>query len=178
MSQLNLLRGAQSPTSVGVIFWRGGNVFRSERSDLSCHQTITIYRRVFFTRADLRNPGRLTDPTRNDYHATLVHVQSVVTYIHYAQTGFIRVVHGSILCDPIQPNPSADWPNPTQSTKKVNVAYTRLPSIGARSWSPSLAVSLQVAWVINPVVGCYFFPRLRFEPRAPAPNLAGPTNCG
>jgi len=23
-----------------------------------------------------------------------------------------RVVSGSILCDPIQPNPSADWPNP------------------------------------------------------------------
>ena len=27
-----------------------------------------------------------------------------------------RVVHGSILCDPIQPNPSADWSNPTQPT--------------------------------------------------------------
>ena len=27
---------------------------------------------------------------------------------------FGRVVHGSILCDPIQPNPSPDWPNPTQ----------------------------------------------------------------
>jgi len=25
-----------------------------------------------------------------------------------------RVIHGSILCDPIQPNPSADWPNRTQ----------------------------------------------------------------
>jgi len=25
-----------------------------------------------------------------------------------------RVVHGSILCDLIQPDPSADWPNPTQ----------------------------------------------------------------
>jgi len=24
-----------------------------------------------------------------------------------------RVVHGFILCDPIQPNPSTDWPNPT-----------------------------------------------------------------
>ena len=28
-----------------------------------------------------------------------------------------RVVRGSILCDPIQPNVSADWPNPTQPTK-------------------------------------------------------------
>ena len=27
-----------------------------------------------------------------------------------------RVVHWSILCDPIKPNPSADWPNPTQPT--------------------------------------------------------------
>ena len=27
---------------------------------------------------------------------------------------YSRVVHGSILCDPSQPNPSADWPNPTQ----------------------------------------------------------------
>jgi len=25
-----------------------------------------------------------------------------------------RVVHGSILCDPIQPSPSTDWPNPIQ----------------------------------------------------------------
>ena len=29
----------------------------------------------------------------------------------------ITVVHGSILCDPIQPNPSADWLNPTQAEK-------------------------------------------------------------
>jgi len=28
---------------------------------------------------------------------------------------YLRVVHGSILCDQTQPNPSADWPNPTQS---------------------------------------------------------------
>ena len=28
--------------------------------------------------------------------------------------GRSRVVHGSILCDQIQPNPSADWPNLTQ----------------------------------------------------------------
>ena len=29
----------------------------------------------------------------------------------------VRVVDGSILCDPIQFNPSADWLNPTQPTK-------------------------------------------------------------
>ena len=42
--------------------------------------------------------------------------------------------------------------------KKVKVAHTRLPSIGFRSWSRFLAVSLQVTWVINPAVGCHYFP--------------------
>jgi len=32
------------------------------------------------------------------------------------EVGPLRVVHGSILCDPVQPNPSSDWPNPTQPT--------------------------------------------------------------
>ena len=38
--------------------------------------------------------------------------------------------------------------------KKVKVAHTRLPSVGLRSWSRFLAVSLQVTWIINPTVGC------------------------
>ena len=38
------------------------------------------------------------------------------------------------------------------------VAHTRLPSEGSRSWSRFLAVSLQVTWVINPAVGCHYFP--------------------
>ena len=42
-------------------------------------------------------------------------------------------------------------------TKKVKVAHTRLPSIKFRSWSRFFAVSLQVTWVINPVVGCHYF---------------------
>jgi len=37
------------------------------------------------------------------------------------------------------------------------VANTWLPSVGFRSWSRCLAVSLQVTWVINPVVGCHYF---------------------
>jgi len=40
----------------------------------------------------------------------------------------------------------------------LKVAHTRLPSVGFRSWSRFLAVSLQVAWVINPPVGCHYFP--------------------
>ena len=43
--------------------------------------------------------------------------------------------------------------------KKVKkVAHTRFPSVGFRSWSRFLAVSLQVTWVINPTVGCHYFP--------------------
>jgi len=38
-----------------------------------------------------------------------------------------RVVHGSILCDPIQPNPSADWPNLTHYKGK-NLDPTRHPT--------------------------------------------------
>jgi len=37
-------------------------------------------------------------------------------------------------------------------------AHTRLPSVGFWSWSRFLAVSLQVMWVINPMVGCHYFP--------------------
>jgi len=40
----------------------------------------------------------------------------------------------------------------------INVAHTRLPSVGFRSWSRFLAVSLQVTKVINPAVGCHYFP--------------------
>jgi len=44
------------------------------------------------------------------------------------------------------------------TNKKVKVAHTRLPSVEFRSWSRFLAVSLQVMWVINPTVGCRYFP--------------------
>ena len=50
-----------------------------------------------------------------------------------------------------------DWS--VQTTKKVEVAHTQLPSVGFRSWSRFLAVSLQVTWVINPAVGCHYFPQ-------------------
>ena len=42
--------------------------------------------------------------------------------------------------------------------RKVKAAHTRLPSVGFRSWSRFLAVSLQVTRVINPSVGCHYFP--------------------
>jgi len=42
--------------------------------------------------------------------------------------------------------------------KKVKVALTRLLSVGFRSWSRFLAVSLLVTWVINPAIGCNYFP--------------------
>ena len=42
--------------------------------------------------------------------------------------------------------------------KKVKVANTRLSSVGFRSWSRFLAVSLQVTWVVGPAVDCHYFP--------------------
>ena len=47
---------------------------------------------------------------------------------------------------------------PTVDFKKVKAAHTRLQSEGFRSWSRFLAVSLPVMWVINPAVGCHYFP--------------------
>ena len=41
---------------------------------------------------------------------------------------------------------------------KVKVTHTRLPSVGFRSSSWFFAVCLQVTWVINPAVGCQYFP--------------------
>ena len=41
-------------------------------------------------------------------------------------------------------------------TAVKKVAHTRLPSVGFRSWSRFLAVSLQVMWVINPAVKVKF----------------------
>ena len=43
-------------------------------------------------------------------------------------------------------------------TTVKKIAHTRLPSVGFWSWSRFLAISLQVMWVINPAVGCHYFP--------------------
>ena len=58
----------------------------------------------------------------------------------------------------------------TQESKK-KVAHTRLPSVGFRSWSRFLAVSLQVTWVINPAVGCHYFPPGQQLPSQPLTGL-------
>ena len=41
---------------------------------------------------------------------------------------------------------------------QCTVAHTWLRSIGFWSWSRFLAVSLQMTWIINPTVGCRYFP--------------------
>jgi len=49
-------------------------------------------------------------------------------------------------------------PRPQIVSNVKKVGRTRLPSIGFRSWSRFLAVSLQVTGVINPAVGWHYFP--------------------
>jgi len=55
--------------------------------------------------------------------------------------------------------------------KGKKVTHTRLPSVGSRSWSRFLAVSLQVTWIINPPVGCHYFPPGRQLPSQPLRGL-------
>ena len=56
-------------------------------------------------------------------------------------------------------------------SKRVKVAHTRLPSVGFRSWSRFVAVSLHVRWVINPTVGCHYFPPGLHLPSQPLRGL-------
>ena len=58
----------------------------------------------------------------------------------------------------------------TIRTIMAKVARTRLPTVGFRSWSRFFAVSLQVTWVINPAVGCHYFPP---GPQLPSQPLRG-----
>ena len=59
-----------------------------------------------------------------------------------------------------QPEPDdQSWQLTTcNQLEKVNVAHTRLPSVEFRRWSRLSAVSLQETWIINPTVGCHYFP--------------------
>jgi len=61
--------------------------------------------------------------------------------------------------------------NNLQSPFLKKVAHTQLPNVGFCSWSWFLAVSLQVMWVINPVVGCHYFPPGMQLPRQPLRGL-------
>jgi len=59
-----------------------------------------------------------------------------------------------------------NWSKTVTQLSKKKVAHTRLQSVGFRSWSRFLAVSLQVTWVKNLTVGCHYFPPgLRLPPQ-------------
>ena len=74
---------------------------------------------------------------------------SLQKFVH-PRFSWCRIVHGSILCDPIQPNPLADWPNPTHYKWK-NMDPTRpnpiqLTMIAFRQLSRSAVNSNLTAW--------------------------------
>jgi len=50
--------------------------------------------------------------------------------------------------------------------KKLKIVHIRLLSVGFRSWSWFLAISLQVTCVINSAIGCHYFPS---GPQLPPP---------
>jgi len=60
-----------------------------------------------------------------------------------------------------------DWYKLILTSINVKAAHTRLPNVVFRRWSRFLAVSLQVTWVVNPAVGCHYFP--------PSPQLGLPS---
>ena len=64
----------------------------------------------------------------------------------------------TLLCSANAPNKSLSRTGARQSGNKGKGSTYSLPSVGFRSWSRFLAVSLQVTWVINPAVGCHYFP--------------------
>ena len=57
-----------------------------------------------------------------------------------------------------------------RSACREKAAHTQLLSVGFWSWFRFLAVSLQVMWVINPAVGCHYFPP---GPQLPSQPLRG-----
>ena len=61
--------------------------------------------------------------------------------------------------------------HPMSSVKVKKVANTRVPSVGFRSWSRFLAVSLQMTCIINPAVGCHYFPPGLQLPKQPLRGL-------
>ena len=57
------------------------------------------------------------------------------------------------------------------SKKGKGSPYSIAERIGFRSWSRFLAVCLQVTWVINPAVGCHYFPPGQQLPSQPLRGL-------
>ena len=86
----------------------------------------------------------------------------------YPQNGDRIVIIDSVTSlQPVHYGPRVNSAVRLQSTSRCKkVADTQLPSVGFRSRSRFLAVSLHVAWVINLAVGCHYFsPGLRLPPQ-------------
>ena len=89
--------------------------------------------------------------------------QNEILTVHL-QTAFMRTIIKSVVsvrpfvCFYMYSVFSINSASTLTSCVRKNVARIRLPSAGFRSWSPYLAVSLQVTSVVNPAVGCHYFP--------------------
>jgi len=69
------------------------------------------------------------------------------TYLQHHQSRSIFRMFWTPQHSPLLPSPPREVTNDKGS-----------PHMGFRSWSLFLAVNLQVTWVINPAVGCHYFP--------------------
>ena len=93
------------------------------------------------------------DPDVDWLYISISHPQPAGTRASTHQCENLRLLQRASVCQQTMKRNSERL-----QSKKIKVVHTRLPSVGFRSWSRFLAVSLQVTWVINPAVGCHYFP--------------------
>jgi len=93
------------------------------------------------------------DPDVDWLYISISHPQPAGTRASTPQCENLRLLQRASVCQQTMKRNSERL-----QSKKIKVVHTRLPSVGFRSWSRFLAVSLQVTWVINPAVGCHYFP--------------------
>jgi len=98
------------------------------------------------------------------FRAFWVRIDMHINYFYFSNKHYCWKLWGLRLCRTKEKTGSS---HASDAFKKVKIAHTRLLSVGSRSWSQFLAVSLQVTWIINPTVGYHYFPPGPQLPRNP-----------